>query len=249
MAVSIRDDPRRAEMLSLGCARQETYAFLSDAFARPPSTQKLAAIQSDSFLGSAKMLFSEKALAPLCRGAMSDDDLADVERDADGEFMNLFKVPGGQYVTPYESVFRDTREIAGRPVKGLLMGQSAADVRKWYRLAAVDISDEYKDLPDHICLELDYLAHLCAKEQEFATAGDSARLQRAWEMQRDFLAAHVVSWIGALRDRIHEKSQNVYFRGVADIAVEFTQRDLATLEELLGPSGGESAPAYERVDA
>lgn len=195
------------------------------------------------------MLFSEEALAPLRRGADAGEQPEDLERTAHREFMNLFKVPGGQYVTPYESVFRDTREIAGRPVKGLLMGQAAVDVQKWYRLAAMDISDEYKDLPDHICLELDYLAHLCAKEQGFATTGDTAKLQRAWEMQRDFLAAHVVSWLGVLRDRIHEKSQNAYFRAIADIAVEFTQRDLATLEELLGPSGGESAPAYERVDS
>jgi TorA maturation chaperone TorD len=94
---------------------------------------------------------------------------------------------------------------------------------------------------------LDYLAYLCAKEMEFAAAGDGTRLTRTWEMQRDFLAAHVVSWIGALRDKIHEKSTHAYFRTVADMATEFTQRDLVTLEGLLGPSTGKSTPQYEEI--
>ncbi len=249
MAVTISDDPKRAEMLSLGQAREEAYGFLSDAFTQPPSVERLAALQSDSFLSSASELFSEDTLAPLRRWAHEGQQLDDLERSAHQEFMNLFKVPGGQYVTPYESVFRDTREIAGKQAKGLLMGRSAIDVQKWYCLAAVEISDEYKDLPDHICLELNYLAHLCAKERAFASADDAAKITRAWEMQRDFLAAHVVTWIGALRDRIHEKSHHAYFRAVADMAVEFTQRDLATLEDLLGPSAGESAPAYGAVNS
>jgi TorA maturation chaperone TorD len=161
--------------------------------------------------------------------------------------MNLFKVPGASYVAPYESVFRDTRDVAGQQVKGLLMGQSTVDVQKWYRLAALEFSEECKDLPDHICLELDYLAHLCSKEAKFGAEGDAPRLTRAWEMERDFLAAHVVSWVSMLRDKIHGKSQNAYFRAVTDMAVDFTHRDLATLEQLLGPSPARAAPNYEKV--
>ncbi len=151
-------------------------------------------------------------------------------------------------MTPYESVFRDTREIAGKQVKGLLMGPSAVDVQKWYGLAAVEISDEYKDLPDHICLELNYLAHLCNKEQEFAASADEARLTRCREMERDFLAAHVVTWIGGLRVKIREKSKHPYYLAMADLAVEFTQRDMATLEGVLGPSTGRAVPEYDELE-
>ncbi|MCP4249754.1 MAG: molecular chaperone TorD family protein [bacterium] len=245
MPVPARTD--REEMTALAPARRVAYSFLSAAFAEPPTQEGLAAVLGEAFLGSASALFSEQTLAPLRQYTQDAERASESPPQTRQEFMNLFKVPGGQYVTPYESVFRDTRDVAGRQVKGLLMGRSAIDVQKWYRLAALEIRDDYQDLPDHICIELDYLAHLCAKEQEFAAAGDEAKLTRAWEMQRDFLAAHVVSWIDELRDKIHEKSSHGYYRAVSNMAVDFTQRDLATLEGLLGPSNHNSAPAYEEA--
>lgn len=163
------------------------------------------------------------------------------------EFMNLFKVPGGQYITPYESVFRDARDVGGKRVKGLLMGQSAVNVQNWYKLAAVEISDEYQDLPDHIGLELNFMVHLCGKEQEFADNDDQARLTRAWEIERDFLRAHVIPWAQQLRDKLYDKTQHAFFRTVADLLVEFTRRDLATLEKVVGSSGGNPLPAYEPI--
>jgi len=234
-------------MRALAPARQTAYAFFAAAFNEPPSKALLETLCAGELLGTAEELFGEAALAAQRQYAACAEDTAKRHEEARQEFMNLFKVPGGQYVTPYESVYRDSREIAGQKVRGLLMGQSAVDVQKWYRLAALEISPEYKDLPDHIALQLGYLAYLCAKEQEFASSGDDARLTRTWEMQRDFLAAHVVSWITALRDRIHEQSQHAYFRVFSDMAVDFTQRDLATMENLLGPSSGKPAPQYEAI--
>ena len=109
-------------------------------------------------------------------------------------------------------------------------------------LAALEIADDYPDLPDHIALELNYLAHLVGKERQFAADADEAKLLCAREMERDFLAGHVLPWIGPLRDKIHEKSQHAYFRSVADMAATFAEQDLAMLEESLGASAGHSAP-------
>lgn len=239
---------RGAEMVKLAPARRCMYRFLSSAFSEPPTAEALAAIRSDLFRDWAEALLSSGTAEALRRFSETVDRTPELERQAHQEFMNLFKVPGGQYVTPYESVFRDEREVAGTSVRGLLMGKSAVDVQKWYRLAALDISDEYKDLPDHVGLEFSYLACLCDKEQEFAETGDEGKLKRTWEMQRDFLAAHVVTWIEQLRDAIYEKSQHAYFRAVADLAVEFAQRDLATLESVVEPSRGNSIPEYGEVE-
>ncbi len=235
-------------MVKLAPARRCIYGFLSSAFSEPPTAVALAAIRSDLFREWAEALLSTRTTEGLRRFSEAVDRTPELERQAYQEFMNLFKVPGGQYVTPYESVFRDEREVAGTSVRGLLMGKSAVDVQKWYRLAALDISDEYKDLPDHVGLEFSYLACLCDKEQEFAEAGDEGKLKRTWEMQRDFLAAHVVTWIEQLRDAIYEKSQHAYFRAVADLAVEFALRDLATLEGVVEPSRGNSIPEYGEVE-
>lgn len=236
-----------ARLTDLNRARGDVYAFLGSAFLSPPTEQTLSALGGEDFLAGAAELFGAETLEPLRQYAGAAGQTAELQRQAQQEFMNLFKVPGGQYITPYESVFCDARDVGGRQVKGLLMGQSAVNVRKWYKLAAVEISDDYKDLPDHIGLELNFLAHLCGKEQEFAAAGDQKRLTRAWEIERDFLAAHVVSWATPLRDKLYDKSQHAYFRTVMDLLVEFTKRDLATLEKVVGPSAGKPLPDYEAI--
>lgn len=246
--VSIESDRKKAELVGLGQARQSLYVFLSAALSEPPSATTLDSLRGDAFLNPATDLLGSEALVPLRQFNHPGADIDDPQRCARQEFINLFKVPGSQYVTPYESVSPGTQQVGGRQTRGRLMGQSAVDVQHWYRLAAVELSDEYKDLPDHICLELDFLAHLCVKEQEFASAGDGAKLTRAWEIQRDFLAAHVVPWIGDLRGKIYEKSQHQYFRAVADIAVEITRRDLTTLEGVVGRSKGHPVPVYDGIE-
>ena len=237
----------RARLVELSQARRDVYAFLGGAFLAPPTEVSLRALAAEDLLAGAEELFGAEALDSLKQYVHSAEQTPELQRQAHQEFMNLFKVPGGQYITPYESVFRDSRDVGGKPVKGLLMGQSAVNVQKWYRLAAAEISDEYKDLPDHIGLELNFLAHVCGKEQEFADQDDQARLTRAWEIERDFLSVHVVPWARQLRDKLYDKSQHAVFRTVADLLVEFTRRDLATLEKVVGASSGRPLPDYEPI--
>ncbi|RMF72687.1 MAG: hypothetical protein D6744_16560 [Planctomycetota bacterium] len=241
--------PTRDDLRALGAARRTLYSFLRSAFAEPPKGEQIEWLRNDAWRDVLGGSDAPESLAAFQSQPAPAEQAADYLGDARQEFMSLFKVPGAQYVTPYESVFRDTREIDGRKVGGLLMGQSAIDVQKWYRLAAIEISDAYKDLPDHICLEMDYMAHLCGKEIEFAARGDEKKLTRAWEMQRDFLAGHLARWIDALRDKIHAKTRHAYFRAVADLAAAFVHRDLATLEGVIGESKGLSSPVSDRQPA
>jgi len=234
------DAPNLPEMAS---ARRDLYRFLSAAFLAEPSPDFLAHLRDEPFQAALAESFSADVAENFQRVA----DAMDAEKSSDCarlEFTNLFLVPGGQHIAPYESVFRDTREIEGKEISGLLMGQSALDVQQWYRLAALEISRDFKELPDHIGLELHYLAYLCDREQAFGEAGDSAKKNRAREMQRDFLKAHVLSWLGDLAEKIRAQAALPLYPAIAALAVEFCQNDLATLEAALGPSGGKSVPAY-----
>jgi len=229
-------------LADLAPARQLLYAYLASAFSEPPCEDSLNALRQQPFIDAAKVLFREAESSVMREDRLASAASTEGLESARQEFANLFIVPGPQYVTPYESVFRDTREVAGEPVKGLLMGQPAMDVMQWYRLAALEIAEEYEELPDHIGLELNYLSELCAKEVEFAAEGNTSKLSRAREMQRDFLAGHVVLWVDDLCEKIHQKTRLPYFRMVASMASEVARRDLTTLEGLLGPSCGKSAP-------
>ncbi len=235
MDTTLERDVQHVRLVELAPFRARLYAWLTAAFGRAPEAQDLELIATDTFLDAIEA-FGEGASGALRACAASHRASEQWLAEARQEFMNLFKVPGRQYVPPYESVYRDSREIEGKQVAGLLMGACAIAVRKWYQLAALDISEKCKELPDHIALELAYLAHICQKEQEFAATGDVARLTRAWEMERDFLSTHVVSWVMTFRDKIHENTEHPYFRGVSDLAVAFTRYDLDALESVAGPA-------------
>jgi TorA maturation chaperone TorD len=234
------DAPNLAEM---AVARRDLYRFLSAAFLSAPGPELLGQLRDDSFRAALGEWFSADVVEKFQRGGKAMD-AKDFSEAAGREFANLFLVPGGQHIAPYESVFRDRREIDGREISGLLMGQSALDVQQWYRLAALEISADFKELPDHIGLELHYLAYLCAKEQEFADADDIGKQTRAREMQRDFLKAHVLSWLPDLAAQIQTKAKLPLYPAIASLAVEFCRNDLATLETALGPSCGKSVLVY-----
>lgn len=232
----VADSYKRREMVTLSGARHTAYAFLSSAFSTPPSAELLDALRDDGFLRAAAPLFGERIYRELRDYFPATGSTEALRREAREEFMRLWKVPGPQYIPAYESVLRGTRDVAGKRVRGLLMGASAVDAQKWYRLAALELSPACKELPDHISIELNYLAHLCAKERQFASAGDEPKLTRTWVMQRDFLATHIAPWVGALHQEVYHKSKNGFFRAIADMVCELTRRDLATLEDVVGPS-------------
>ena len=234
------DAPNLAEM---ALARRDLYRFLSAAFLAEPGPDFLAHLHDESFQAALAEWFSPTVVENFQRVAEAMD-AEGLSKSARLEFTNLFLVPGGHHIAPYESVFRDTREIEGREISGLLMGQSAMDVQQWYRLAALEINGDFKELPDHIGLEFHYLAYLCDREQAFGDTGDSAKQTRAREMQRDFLKAHVLSWLGDLAEKIRAKAALPLYPAIASLALEFCQNDLATVESVVGPSGGKPVPAY-----
>ena len=148
-----------------------------------------------------------------------------------------------------DSKLQKARHIADRPVKDLLMGPSALDAKRYYSMASMEITEEFSDLPDHVGLELHYLGRLGDKERKFAEAGDEGKLTRAWELERDFLASHLTRWLDKLCEKIHEKSKHPYYRVIANMAVEFTHRNLTTLEAMLGKSAARPLTDFAEAES
>jgi TorA maturation chaperone TorD len=218
--------------MELAAARATIYEFLSASFSEPPSREILQTLVQALADPSVIRLFSggiDSAIDALRACAVQAIERETAMSEVRQEFMDLFKVPGSKYVAPYESVYRDSREVEGTKVGGLLMGPSAIDAQRWYRLGAAEMTDQNKELPDHIAVELGFVAYLCHKELEFASAGDDTHFQRAKEMQRDFLALHILPWFGELCDRITQKSDYTYFPSLGRFALTFVEHDLISL--------------------
>jgi TorA maturation chaperone TorD len=166
-------------------------------------------------------------------------DLGDVEAagprlDKDQleiEYNRLFVGPSRVPCPPYESVHRSDRPDMER---GLVLGPSVADVKKMYAEAGLAVSADFKDLPDHIAVELEFMYYLCSKELETRT--DSP--QGMWrDTQRRFFESHLEPWADVFAAKILASTQSPYYRLAANLLRELLQDERAYLD-VAGANGG-----------
>jgi TorA maturation chaperone TorD len=216
-------------------ARGNMYLFLSEVYLRPPKRTLVRAIVDKDFLAHLSSLFSPKAVTRLKKFAATahfENNLASLNQ----EYMDLFVVPTGRYVTPFEDVYRGGKSTEGEQERGLLMGERAVAVRRMYREAGAQMDRACKELPTHIGVELSFMGFLCEREavpirsekggapwdQKKRKARDSIRYR---EHQIRFLQEHLNAWFPQLCQSIQAKAKSQYYRGLALITEEFLARD------------------------
>jgi len=136
------------------------------------------------------------------------------------EFSRLFYGPRPLEAPPYESVYRDGRR---------LMGDSTMDVIHTYQAEGVELADEFKDMPDHVAAELDFMAHLCDKEAKAWKQEDRSSAQTYQAKQRAFLGSHLYRWIPNFRRAIIGARANDFYLAVAGLLVEYINQEAARL--------------------
>lgn len=60
-------------------------------------------------------------------------------------------------------------------------------IKEFYQHSGVDISDTFDDLPDHLCVELEFVQLLCFREDEASRAGDAGLLAGVRATEIEFL--------------------------------------------------------------
>jgi TorA maturation chaperone TorD len=219
-------------------ARADMYAFLAAVYLRPPTADLMRYLLAEDFLEELSSLFGEEIVADLKKfaaGTHPDSDFAAVDQ----EYMNLFAVPTGRYVTPFEDVYQGITS-EGVLKRGPLLGQRAIAARRIYRAAGADMDRTCKELPTHIGVELSYMSYLCEREAAAIrdeegqvlptdvkrTAADSVRYR---ELQIKFLNEHLNAWFPQLSRSIQANAKSDFYRGLARITEAFLAYDTAGL--------------------
>lgn len=222
------------DRVSWATARANMYTFLSAAFLGPPSEEFLAPLLTDSFVDGLEEIFGATAVDGLRQFVC--EFLGDLEA-LDQEFQDLFMVPLGRYVTPYEAVYRDERQIGDARVRGLLMGPSTLAVKQLYREAGAAVSEDFKDLPDHIGLELACMEFLCRGEAQAWDQENLDEVRRLRDFQRRLLQEHLLQWVPRLCRRIRESATGPLYRGIASLTEAYLADEAGTLAAPVGASG------------
>lgn len=112
----------------------------------------------------------------------------------------LFQGPGRSIVQPYESVH----------VEGKLMGATTDQLLQRYAEAGIQVKTATEQFPDHISVEMAFMAYLAGQEEEHSSRSIVWRAR-----QRRFLDEHLNRWAGILCDAIQESRVHPFFTRAA----------------------------------
>lgn len=133
------------------------------------------------------------------------------------EFARLFVGPFELKAPPYGSVYIDE----GRRI----MGDSTVEILKIYQQAGLTIRDEFKELPDHITVELEYMYYLIFKEAEAFEKSQQKEAIDSIKRQETFLKKFLGQWISPFCERINRGTANEFYRSLADCVLNFVTND------------------------
>ena len=103
------------------------------------------------------------------------------------------------------------------------------ELLRFYEHFQVKLSDKERDYPDHLVVELEFMAYLAKKEADAGKRGnDPAPYRRA---QADFLGRHLDKWVPKLDEKIQKRMKQPFYQGASSFLREFLSNHLSYLRK------------------
>jgi TorA maturation chaperone TorD len=219
--------------------RADMYRFLTTVFLEPPTPDLVASICDALILDDLASVFGEAAISALRRYAeFPDMDVAELRQ----EYMDIFSVPTGRYVMPFEDVYLGMKEDGGQE-RGPLLGEQAIAVQQIYRITGAEMHKTRNELPNHVGIELAFMSFLCEREAALdaevddqprpsGAQSDLAALAVYRQLQRQFLKRHLLNWFPKLSRAIQANSRTLFYQGLGQLTEVFIAWDSERLDSL-----------------
>jgi putative dimethyl sulfoxide reductase chaperone len=122
---------------------------------------------------------------------------------------------------PYESVYREQRTD----------GASRAEVFRFYGKLGVTPPETITESPDYLGVEIDFMRLLCRQEEEAWRNGNPYRALELLSAGLEFLNEHLLKWVPLFCERMFEKAELDFYRGLARFTSGFLTYDSHLVEE------------------
>ncbi len=133
------------------------------------------------------------------------------------DYTRLFLGPVQTRARPYGSVWLEA--------DGGVMQDSTVAVAALYREGGFEISDDFRDLPDHVAAELEFLYLLLFKAAQAAAAADGQASSAVSALRARFLREHLGAWIGPFTRAVRAGAETGFYRALADLTEAFVRRE------------------------
>ena len=115
-----------------------------------------------------------------------------------------------------------------------LMGPAAQRVRSFMAEVGFEVAPESGELPDHISVELAFMAELARREAEACSNGDIERQRRCVVIQSRFLSEHLGRWAGFFAEKVRDRADTRFYADFAGLLASFVAEDCTTRSEKPG---------------
>ncbi len=220
----LRADERSLQTaIDTAMARSFVYRFLAQAFENP-TEGSWTQISTGDFLN-----LLERSLAPLVSSAPALAEAAAELRSC--LTPRAFECFLSAYLMAFGHAARGTcplNEIEYGDIKadGLFQPHRLADLAAFYRAFGLDLAADADERQDHICLELEFMCVLAAKEVyalEHQLEPENLSLCR--DAQKRFLREHVGRWTPAFARRLARLTVGTPLRALADFTCAFIEAE------------------------
>jgi TorA maturation chaperone TorD len=198
--------------------RSNVYGLLATVFRQEITSDLLHQVKDPQFLGVLSDLGLQLANEFFQR---PEDELL---QDLAVEYSRLFLGPG-LHVSPHESVHHQGNGGKG----GLLWGESTAEVKKLIESTGLSYDPEYKGLPDHISVELEFMQQLTLREEQAWNEEDEKTALDCLKVEQKFIEEHLCRWVPVFCDKVIEEAELPFYREMAALTknfIEFEQQEV-----------------------
>lgn len=129
------------------------------------------------------------------------------------DYTRLFLGPVDAAAKPYGSVW-----LTG---ESTLMQPSSMAVLEIYREGGFDLAEDFRELPDHVAAELEFLYLTLFRENAAERAADLDSIGTTQALRRRFLAAHLGVWIEPFTRAIEDAARTDYYRILGPLTRRF----------------------------
>lgn len=147
---------------------------------------------------------------------------ADVPTELLVDYTRLFLGPTGALAQPYGSVWLEDGSS--------VMRDSTLTVSALYAQGGFELAEDFRDLPDHIAAELEFLYLLLFRRAEAFRNGDDRAAQIYGELQRRFFNEHLGRWAPRFTQAMHEGAQTAFYRELATLVGAFVRSEADAID-------------------
>ena len=193
--------------------RGDCYKLLSACFYLP---KKEIYLEEKVFKTLTSLLNTLCPDAAIFSAAMEETIQKYSNEDLAVEYARLFVGPFELKAPPYGSVYLD----GGRRV----MGDSTIEVVRIYEKAGMVMDKDFKELPDHIAVELEFMYYLIYKEMEALEKSEKDKALAFGETRNRFFNRFLSPWISPFCEKIKETTDNHFYIALANCLSTFVSK-------------------------